>query len=151
MTEDVSHTTEYTSQLPGRFPYGIKNSSYFTENLPQISHNVTRVTEISSRDVTRDDDNDDASSCGSDDTVYESDAIEASQCCTPVCDTDTPVTKCDAQNRMTKVITSNQRNYRSTSPPSRNVTPVTKEGLFKFQLFYFRMGKDNFSQHFVLT
>jgi hypothetical protein len=87
---------------------------------------VTENTSVSGlSDEIRDDDVDDGrSSHSSDDTVYESDAI-VSACCTPTCD-DFSAATCDGSLR---------RDYRSTSPPSRNMTPqsvnatpVAKEG-----------------------
>ena len=92
-----------SAATPGDDDYFAESSSHVTESL--------------SNAVQRDDD-DDASSYSSDDTVYESDAV-ASACCTPVCD-DVPI--CDGDNV--------RRHCRSTTPPSRNVTPVAKEGQF---------------------
>ncbi len=83
----------------------------------------SHVTESLSHVVQRDDDDDnddDALSYSSDDTVYESDAV-VSACCTPVCN-DAPVPIRSTDNV--------RRHCRSTTPPSRNVTPVAKEGLF---------------------
>ncbi len=93
------------------------------------------MTESLSHVVKRDDDNDDdALSYSSDDTVYESDDV-VSACCTPVCN-DAPVPIRNTDNV--------RRHCRSTTPPSRNVTPVAKEGLFPQKSYIFGSTKNEF-------
>ena len=106
------------------------DDDYFAESSSHVTEDSSRVNEDTSvsgfnYQHTRDnrDDDDASTTYSSDDTVYESDAIE-SACCTPTCD-DLSTETCDAPNR---------RDYRSTTPPSRNVTPVAKRGM-KFKEF----------------
>ena len=100
------------------------DDDYFAESSSHVTEDSSRVNEDTSvsgfhYQHTRVDCDDDASTTySSDDTVYESDGIE-SACCTPTCD-DLSNETCDAPDR---------RDYRSTTPPSRNVTPVAKRGM----------------------
>ena len=99
--------------------YFAGSSSHVTEDLSRLNED-TSVSDFhfhQSRDAQDRNDDDASSTYSSDDTVYESDAI-ASACCTPTCDELSTAT-CDAPDR---------RDYRSTTPPSRNVTPVASVG-----------------------